>query len=67
MLVSVVISFRNEEKNIPELVKRINNSINSFKVTNKSHAKLEMIFVNDDSTDNSFKILKSYKKLTPLL
>ena len=67
MLVSVIISFRNEEKNIPELVKRINNSITTFKARNKPNINLEMIFVNDDSTDNSFQILKRLQKTYPII
>lgn len=67
MLVTVIISFRNEEKNIPELVKRISNSMANFKVRNKSNVKLEMIFVNDDSTDNSLQILKRLQKTYPII
>ncbi|MCS7180300.1 MAG: glycosyltransferase [bacterium] len=53
-LISVVISFRNEEENIPELIKRIKESIE------KTGYKYEIIFVNDASTDNSLEILKEY-------
>ncbi|MDC0903484.1 glycosyltransferase family 2 protein [Pelagibacteraceae bacterium] len=56
-LLSVVFSFRNEEDNIKELVDRINSSLE--KLTNW---KYELIFVNDDSTDNSEKILLELQK-----
>ena len=49
---SVVFSFRNEEKNIGELVKRVSKSIGIINSIN-----YELVFVNDDSTDNSNKIL----------
>jgi len=50
---SVVISFRNEEKNIPELIKRIENTFDKIQ-----DYDYEIIFVNDDSTDNSLNILR---------
>ena len=56
-LLSVVFSFRNEEGNIKELVNRINISLE--KLTNWNY---ELIFVNDDSTDNSESILLELKK-----
>ena len=58
-LLSVVFSFRNEEGNIKELVNRINISLE--KLTNWNY---ELIFVNDDSTDNSESILLELKKNT---
>ena len=56
-LLSVVFSFRNEEGNIKELVNRINISLE--KLTNWNY---ELIFVNDDSTDNSESILLELQK-----
>ena len=56
-LLSVVFSFRNEEGNIKELVDRINISLE--KLTNWNY---ELIFVNDDSTDNSESILLELQK-----
>ena len=50
-LISVVFSFRNEEKNIEELLKRTHNTIS--KLTNYNY---ELIFVNDNSNDNSLKL-----------
>jgi len=67
MLVSIIISFRNEENNISELVKRIVNSVASLKVKNKSKLKLEMIFVNDHSIDDSEFILKKLQKKYPIV
>ena len=60
-LLSVVFSFRNEEGNIEELVKRISQSLE--KVENWNY---ELIFVNDDSTDNSEKILLDLQKKFPI-
>jgi len=56
-LLSIVFSFRNEEKNIPELIDRISSTLN-----NLDNWKYELIFVNDDSTDNSEKILIEKQK-----
>ena len=60
-LLSVVFSFRNEEGNINELVNRINISLE--KLTNWNY---ELIFVNDDSTDNSESILLNLQKKYPI-
>ena len=60
-LLSVVFSFRNEEGNIEELVKRISQSLE--KVENWNY---ELIFVNDDSTDNSKKVLLDLQKKFPI-
>ena len=46
MYISLVLSFRNEEQNINELV-------NIFFVFLKKYEKYEIIFVNDASDDNS--------------
>ena len=55
---SIIFSFRNEEKNIPELVKRVN-EVMKKKLNNWRY---ELIFVNDDSTDSSEKILLELQK-----
>ncbi len=60
-LLSVVFSFRNEEGNIKELVNRINISLE--KLTNWNY---ELIFVNDNSTDNSESILLELQKKYPI-
>ncbi len=56
-LVSIVFSFRNEEKNLKELVSRVNATFK--KVENYEY---ELIFVNDDSDDNSEKILEELQQ-----
>ena len=56
-LVSVVFSFRNEEKNIKELINRVDTTFK--KVTNY---KYELIFVNDDSNDSSEQILENLQE-----
>ena len=60
-LLSVVFSFRNEEGNIKELVERVHNSLQ-----NSSSWKYELIFVNDDSTDDSENILLKLQKNYPI-
>ena len=60
-LLSIVFSFRNEEGNIEPLVKRISDTMK--KVQNWNY---ELIFVNDDSTDNSEKILTDLQKHNPI-
>ena len=60
-LLSIVFSFRNEEKNIPELIDRI------IKILSKLNGwEYELIFVNDDSDDNSEKILLEKQKICPI-
>ena len=60
-ILSVVLSFRNEEDNIKELVERINKSVNSMQ-----NWKYNIIFVNDNSTDGSLKILKELMLSYPI-
>ena len=59
MLLSIVISFRNEEAVLPELIRRIQEII---KLINMDY---EIIFVNDASTDSSLQILRNKKKNDP--
>jgi len=61
MLISMVFSFRNEEGNIPELVKRVDTSLSSI-----SDVEYEMIFVNDDSSDNSLDLLIKLQSSYPI-
>ena len=56
-LISIVFSFKNEEKNLKELVNR---TVKIFTETNNYN--YELIFVNDNSTDNSEKILASLQE-----
>ena len=58
---SVVFSFRNEEGNIEPLVRRISNTMKKIE-----NWKYELIFVNDDSTDNSEEILVNLQKDNPI-
>ena len=60
-LLSVVFSFRNEEGNIRELIDRVSKSAEKLK-----NWKYEMIFVNDDSSDNSENILLELQKKFPI-
>jgi glycosyltransferase involved in cell wall biosynthesis len=46
-LISFIFSFKNEEKNITELVERVHQTIT--KIQNYNY---ELIFVNDNSNDN---------------
>lgn len=61
MLISIVFSFRNEEKNIPELVRRVDATMKNIEDT-----EYEMIFVNDDSTDKSLEVLVSFQNSLPI-
>ncbi len=60
-LLSIVFSFRNEEGNIKPLVKRISTTMDKIK-----NWKYELIFVNDDSTDNSEQVLLDLQKNYPI-
>ena len=61
MLISIVFSFRNEEKNLKELIERVTNSLSELKDVN-----YEIIFVNDDSNDGSLDILKEMMQHLPI-
>ena len=60
-LLSIVFSFRNEEGNIKPLVERISSTMAKVQSW-----KYEIIFVNDDSTDGSEKILLELQKNYPI-
>lgn len=60
-LISFVFSFRNEEKNLDELIKRVHDQVEKLR-----DYKYELIFVNDDSNDNSEKILRNLQKKFPI-
>ena len=60
-LISYVFSFKNEEKNLEELIQRVDNSVK--KLNNYDY---ELIFVNDASNDNSEKILLDLQKKYPI-
>ena len=60
-LISFVFSFRNEEKNLKNLIDRVDKAVK--KTENWDY---ELIFVNDDSTDNSEKILLDLQKQLPI-
>jgi dolichol-phosphate mannosyltransferase len=61
MLISFVLSFRNEVENIPELVKRISKIVIELK-----KYEYELIFINDNSTDNSLTLLIDLQKNFPI-
>lgn len=58
-LVSVVLSFRNEEEVIPELVSRLQKVLRALPV------RYELIFVNDVSTDRSLPLLLQARESDP--
>jgi glycosyltransferase involved in cell wall biosynthesis len=58
-LVSVVFSFRNEAGNIPTLVSRLDRMFAG------QEADYELLFVNDDSTDDSLSILLGERERNP--
>ena len=61
MKIDIVFSFRNEENNIPELVRRTVQVMNSLE-----DVEYEMIFVNDDSKDESLNTLTEFQKDYPI-
>jgi methylthioribose-1-phosphate isomerase len=61
LLLSMIFSFRNEEENIPELVRRVSDAVNSVE-----GVTCEMVFVNDDSTDRSLEVLKELQARYPI-
>jgi glycosyltransferase involved in cell wall biosynthesis len=61
MLLSFVFSFRNEEENIPELVRRV-----SAVAASIEDLQYEMIFVNDASSDNSLALLQEMQHSYPI-
>ena len=56
-LVSIVFSFRNEEKNLKELISRVDATFKKIE-----NYKYELLFVNDDSNDDSEKILEELQE-----
>jgi len=60
-LISIVFSFKNEEKNFPELISRITKTLSEIKNWN-----YELIFVNDCSTDSSEEILIKFQRDYPI-
>ncbi len=56
-LISFVFSFRNEEKNLENLIQRIDKAVKKTETWD-----YELVFVNDDSTDNSEKVLLDLQK-----
>ena len=53
-LVSIILSFRNEAELIPKMIHRLQAALDSVPVNH------EIIYVNDDSSDNSLETLKSF-------
>ena len=60
-MISFVFSFKNEEKNLEELVKRVDQAVK--KINNYDY---ELIFVNDNSDDDSEKILETLQNNYPI-
>jgi glycosyltransferase involved in cell wall biosynthesis len=61
MHINIILSFRNEEENIPLLVEQVNNTLSGLK-----KLTYEFIFVNDFSSDNSLNILIGLQKEFPI-
>lgn len=59
-VVDILIPVRNEEKNVTPLVKRIDATLSTSKTP------YSMIFIDDHSTDNTIKILKTLQKNYPI-
>ena len=56
MVLSIVFSFRNEEKVLQELIDRVENVLESIDID------YELVFVNDDSTDRSLDLLINHRE-----
>ena len=63
-ILSLIFSFRNEESNLDELIRRVNDI---YEKDLKSNYQIELIFVNDSSNDHSLKILTNKKTTFPLI
>ena len=61
-LLSIIFSFKNEEKNLPELISRTVKTCSEI-----SNWKYELIFVNDASDDSSEKILEDLQHNHPIV
>jgi dolichol-phosphate mannosyltransferase len=59
MIISVVLSFRNEEEVLPELIRRV------VGVLSKEPEDYEIIFVNDDSNDRSLELIMAARAENP--
>ena len=55
---SVIVSFRNEEDNIPELLRRTRMTLQA-EVRQGTLSSYELVFVNDASTDRSLELLEA--------
>jgi dolichol-phosphate mannosyltransferase len=62
MLLSLVFSFRNEEDNLAELVRRVDAALEPVE-----EVRYELVFVNDDSTDRSIEILEELRLKYPIV
>ena len=60
-LISIIFSFKNEETNLNELIKRIKSSLSVI-----NNWKYELIFINDCSEDSSEEILIDLQKNNPI-
>jgi glycosyltransferase involved in cell wall biosynthesis len=59
MMISVILSFLNEEEVLPELIRRV------VSVLSTEHEDYEIIFVNDNSTDTSLELLLKARASNP--
>lgn len=59
MMLSVVLSFRNEAETLPELLRRLRTSLESLSLP------FELVFVNDASTDDSLRLLTEAARTDP--
>ena len=60
-LISFVFSFKNEEKNLEELIKRVDGAVKKLQ-----NYQYELIFVNDASDDGSEKLLENLQNNFPI-
>lgn len=60
-MISIVLSFRNEADNLPELIRRLEATLGAEGVA------YELLFVNDASTDDSLAILRAARAVNPAI
>jgi len=60
VVVSVIVTTKNEEKNIANCLRSICNSINPTNPTNSINSNVEIIVVDNNSTDDTVKIAKRF-------
>lgn len=62
-ILTIIVPCYNEEEVLPETIKELGNILNSLITENKISAKSKILFVNDGSKDNTWKLITKYTEL----